>query len=999
LLARITDVLGMTSEFGYGAGQFLNTLTTPYGTTTFTSGTVSGGGNGSFFVQATDPEGQRERVEFYQGSLGYPHYLPNSEVPRGLATFNRFMDGRNSYYWDKKGYAEAAGDYTKAKNYHWVHYGTTAAAPILETLKEPLEGRVWFNYPGQPTNWGAPYYLNSAYAGAMNKPSIMARILEDGTTQLSTFEYNPLGNMTKSIDPIGRTFSFIYHTNNVDLLEVRMTRDGKNELLRRMTYNAQHQPLTMTDSAGQTTTNTYNSRGQLVSTRNALGHTTTYSYDADGYLISVKGPVSGTTNDLTVSYDTFGRPRAMTFAPGITLTYDYDALDRITRINYPDGTFEQIVYERLDPTAFRDRLGQWTTNTYNAVGQLVQTRDPAGRVTRYSWCACGSPESITDPMGRTTTWRYDPRGRVTAKTYPDGSTVTYEYDSSTGLVKTKRDEQGQLTLYSYYADNNIKEVSYRDTVVPTPSVLFTYDHEYNRVRTIQDGAGLTERSYYPIGIVPTLGAGALQSISGPLPNSAVSYAYDALGRIVSRSINGVGEAWTYDALNRIVAATNALGMFRYSYVDVTRRIASLAYPNGQTNLFAYYGNAGDRRLQSVSHLKPNGTPLSRLGMAYDSVGRITSWTNEWDSIPARVWEFQYDAAGQVATALRKQGAATLSSYNYSYDPAGNRREATLNGTTSRFDYNALNQLVSSQPAPPAPSGYEWDGAQRLTAIVSGGRRTEFSYDALGRRVRVVEKTNGVVLSDTRYLWAGKQVLQARDASGSVVLKRFFPHGEVIHGPANTNLFYFRDHLRSVREVTDAAGNLKSRFDYDPYGQRTVLSAGTEPSFAFAGQFRHSASDLNLTLYRAYDPRLGRWLSRDPLGEAVGLNLYAYVENDPVNFVDPDGDVAVIPFLVGLAIGEAISETATGQDLFGGIYNIYRKVTGSWEEGKRLAELRKYAASGDIGPILQAVIAEIRYLDVSTAQQLSDAAAEAAGLVLPGPNQFPGPSVGPSPSRF
>jgi hypothetical protein len=143
---------------------------------------------------------------------------------------------------------------------------------------------------------------------------------------------------------------------------------------------------------------------------------------------------------------------------------------------------------------------------------------------------------------------------------------------------------------------------------------------------------------------------------------------------------------------------------------------------------------------------------------------------------------------------------------------------------------------------------------------------------------------------------------------------------------------------------------------------------------------------------------------------VGLNLYAYVENDPVNFVDPDGDVAVIPFLVGLAIGEAISETATGQDLFGGIYNIYRKVTGSWEEGKRLAELRKlffdllrdpckYAASGDIGPILQAVIAEIRYLDVSTAQQLSDAAAEAAGLVLPGPNQFPGPSVGPSPSRF
>ena len=81
------------------------------------------------------------------------------------------------------------------------------------------------------------------------------------------------------IDPIGRTFSYIYATNGIDLLEIRQTRAGQNELLSRMTYNAQHLPLTSTDAAGQTTTYTYNARGQLLTRTNAKNETTTYIYD------------------------------------------------------------------------------------------------------------------------------------------------------------------------------------------------------------------------------------------------------------------------------------------------------------------------------------------------------------------------------------------------------------------------------------------------------------------------------------------------------------------------------------------------------------------------------------------------------------------------------------------------------------------------------------------------------------------------------------------------
>ena len=89
-------------------------------------------------------------------------------------------------------------------------------------------------------------------------------------------------------------------------------------------------------------------------------------------------------------------------------------------------------------------------------------------------------------------------------------------------------------------------------------------------------------------------------------------------------------------------------------------------------------------------------------------------------------------------------------------------------------------------------------------------------------------------------------------------------------------------------MLDAAGALQARYDYDLYGQQTVLAETSAASFGFTGHFQHRPSGLYLTWFRAFDPRLGRWLSRDPLGEPAGLNLYAYVGNDPINLMDPLG---------------------------------------------------------------------------------------------------------------
>jgi YD repeat-containing protein len=522
LLSSITDVLGIVSQYNYGANDFINSLVTPYGTTTFLAEQT----NGVVSLQATDPLEESELLEFNQ-SLPIQDVAPSTLVPVGMGTFDLYLSYRDSYFWSKKAFAEGPGDYTKAKVYHWTHWPIgSAASPVLESEKEPLENRVWYDYAG------AQYSVFTTF-GMTSKPNIIGRVLDDGTTQQYTYQFNSLGEITNAVDPIGRSFSYVYSTNNLDLLQTVMTHNGKNEVQGSITYNSQHLPLTITDAAGQVTTNTYNTFGQILSTANPKGEITTFGYATNGYLLTVTGHFQSSNDVTSFTYDGFGRVRTVTDTEGYTLTYNYDAADRVTQITHPDGTSEQFVYSNLDLIDSCDRLGRWTTNTFNADRQLVQTRDPLGRVTSFDWCKCGELTGLTDPMGRTTTWDYDVQSRPIAKHYVDGSTVTYVYENTTSRLQSKFDEKGQQTISSYYEDNNLKSVSYPNATVNTPTVTFTYDPDYNRVLTMQDGIGTTIYTYNPITTIPALGAGLLASVSGPLPNSAVTYQYDQLSRAVT----------------------------------------------------------------------------------------------------------------------------------------------------------------------------------------------------------------------------------------------------------------------------------------------------------------------------------------------------------------------------------------------------------------------------------------------------------------------------------
>jgi YD repeat-containing protein len=709
LLQSITDAEGMTSSFVYGgmgswakyggpasntfASDFISSMTTPYGTTTFNTYF----GYEWLGIEATDPLGFTERAEFRHGAPGVPYQEPQS--PPGV--FNSELSHRNSFFWNKLVMAIAPTDYNQARIYHWLNgLGYEEVWPVLESEKKPLDSRIWYLYPGQPA---------ANKQGSIGQPSSILRLLGDGSVQQTLNSYNSLGKLTSTKDPSGRATSYSYSADGLDLLEVRNITAGQNELLASYTYNAQHRPLTATDASGKVTTLTYNPAGQVSTIQNPKNETTTLSYDINGYLMKVEGAVVGSATTFT--YDAAGRVRTLTGPDAFTLTYDYDNLDRRTKVTYPDGTTDSTIFDRLDVGATVDRKGQWTYMTYNPIRQLVEVRDSQGRVTRLDWCGCGNLEGLTDPMGRIINWVRDTQGRVVAKVHPDLTSTLYAYDSVGRLVQ-RTDAMGQITNYQYYVDNNLQRVSYPNANKLTPTVSYTYDPRYNRLASSSGGYGTTTYAYNPITITPTLGAGRLASVTGPWANSQITYDYDELGRVTARGVNGVSEARSFDVLGRIDSVTNPLGGFSYGYAGLTQRLQTVNLPNGQKTSFSYFDATKDMRLQQIQNQKNDLSNISTFAYTYDATGQIQSWSQQADVMAPKVYTFSYDAVGQIlgATLTDSGTSQIISAYVYGHDEAGNRTTEQVNGATTTSTFNNLNQLTgqtfSATPSivqPPAGS--------------------------------------------------------------------------------------------------------------------------------------------------------------------------------------------------------------------------------------------------------------------------------------------------------
>ncbi len=882
-LAKITDVLGLSSSFTYDSNSLVNALTTPYGTTNFAYGAGQADPT-SLYLQATDPLGYTERVEFEQNTPGIAFSDPSSTIPVGIvAPFNEYLNSRDTFYWDKHAYALAAGNYTQARNRHWAHLAanTNETSDVIESIRFPLENRVWFNYPGQPNSG-----LGGGVSGTLDSPTVMGRVLDDGSTQLTQYTYNKFGNVTSETDPVGRVTTYSYAANGVDLLSVaQKTGPGTTATIAQYGSYLNHLPQTYTDAAGQVFKLAYNAGGQVTQTTDPLGHTVKYTYNTSGTLAAVINQ-NGVTA-VSYTYDAFGRVLTQTDSEGLTVTYAYDALDRLTKEAYPDGTARLYTWTNLDLTAVTDRQGRTTKFTYDADRNIASITAPQGDVTHFAYYENGELKSATDANGNITTWSIDIEGRPTGKTFADGTTVTETYQNTISRLAVITDALGQTKQFSYTADDRLAGITYVNAVNPTPPVSYTYDPYFPRVASMTDGTGTTTYSYVAPG---ARGALSLAQEIGPQRNGRVVYNYDPLGRMVRRMVAGNPETYAYDAIGRVVGHGNDIGEFVLSYLGQTDQVTSQKSAVVGSS-FTYDTNTHDRHLLGI-----NNGPVARAFAYVTTPENDITGITESLGAAKQSWTDSYDKDDHLLTAALSTGA----SYTYGYDSVGNLTGITAAGKKTTIPYNKLNQPTAfngttftrdsdGNLTADDQRAYSWDAEGRLVGLSFPGKpgiSESFAYDGNNHLVSATAQ-NGATSTTTHFFWCGESLCEQRDANDKVI-RRFFAEGEEAPA-AGTLLYYGLDQKGDVRDILSAqTGALVGSVDYDPYGNVLKTTGQVSAGFGFGQMLGDTSAALMRANFRFYDPRLGTWISRNPSGEAAGPNAYGYAAGNPIGNTDPLG---------------------------------------------------------------------------------------------------------------
>ncbi len=351
-----------------------------------------------------------------------------------------------------------------------------------------------------------------------------------------------------------------------------------------------------------------------------------------------------------------------------------------------------------------------------------------------------------------------------------------------------------------------------------------------------DGTGTRQYSYVPVG---SLGALQLQQESGPLASSAITSAYDELGRLASRTVQGAGaETFAYDPIGRLITHTNDLGAFALGYLGQTGQITSRALASSTlATTWSYLTNTDDRRLAGITNTGLTAGQFSNYSYTTTPENFISSITEASDASAV------YPAAGsQTATYNNLNQLTNLSGQAVTFDAVGN---VTSDGQRT----------------------YTWDAENRLAGITYpgvSGKATAFTYDGLGRRLTIASTPpGGGSATTTSYLWCGDDICQARNA-GNTTIRSYYDEGEFVPGTPNQLFYYGIDQIGSVRRAFASTSSAPA-YSYDPYGVPLQATAPVT-DFVYAGMFFNADSGLYLTKYRAYDPVSGRWLSRDPLGE-------------------------------------------------------------------------------------------------------------------------------------
>jgi RHS repeat-associated protein len=315
-------------------------------------------------------------------------------------------------------------------------------------------------------------------------------------------------------------------------------------------------------------------------------------------------------------------------------------------------------------------------------------------------------------------------------------------------------------------------------------------------------------------------------------------------------------------------------------------------PNNVTTDYTYDNLS---RLLSVLH-KLSGSTIDGASYTVDAVGNRTAKVNQLPSGPTE--NYTYDNIYQL-TQVAQAGPTTTESYTY--DAVGNR---TASLSASPWSYNSSNHLTAIGSGPnttftydnngntltkvdsSGTTSYTWDYENRLASVTlpNSGGTVSFTYDPLGRRIRKVFGSATII-----YAYDGENIVEETDASGTAVAR--YAMGLSIDEPlamlrSSATHYYSADGLGSVTSLTDGSGTVAASYTYDTFGNLAASTGSVTNPLRYTAREWDSATGLYFYRLRYYGPAIGRFLSEDPLWSPQ--TAFAYVGNNPMNYVDPFG---------------------------------------------------------------------------------------------------------------
>ena len=512
-------------------------------------------------------------------------------------------------------------------------------------------------------------------------------------------------------------------------------------------------------------------------------------------------------------------------------------------------------------TSVTDALRNTTTYVPDGIGQVTQVTDANGGITKFEYDAAGNLQTVTDAK--------------------QNIAVTNTYDLRNRIISSCDARHNCTTYSSYDPDDNLMKVA-SGTLIETD---YTYDN-LNRRSTINYGVG----SSTPSGITLTydLGDRLLKAVDTLYP-TPITRQYGTSNTSLASGLDFMSQEVTPQGTVNYVP-------------DSAGRRSQMSWTNGQASRIVNYGYDNADNLKTVT---PQGAAGSVIGYDNDSRRQTVTLPN------GLVVTYGYDPDSNVNSITYKNGATTLGTLTYGYDAddrkistGGTYARTNLPTTAQSFSYypdNSLQKLgaltvqndndgnITCMVSSPCPQ-FSYDVRGHLQQVqVLPSVFVDYSYDTFGRRYQVT----AVAGSTTTNQYDGFNILdtwpQALESYAGMNLAGlglddFFG---VSNSSGSVNESFLRDALNSTIAITDASGNILDQTTYDAYGN-TTDSVPTQASvFEFTGR-ENDGDGLYYMRSRYYAPSIARFISRDPIGIAGGLNLYEYAGDSPTNATDLTG---------------------------------------------------------------------------------------------------------------